>query len=592
MKKLIIFFLLSITLFLYNNTYALESNSSLIKAYNSFLLKLEKRFEAKDQLIILNKVKIKLDTTFKTKKLSTKSIILLKELNNLNNLEIQNINNRLNKNYYIDNSQIEIEKQEIEKFKNLTKIELPNYISKILSENISFINTIYNEKNFVYEFLDSNKIKGLIFNRYLEINEDNYKLFKDKKWYIIINKWKYIFLENYEIEEKIPYSEWFKYFKSVMTNTKASYYLKNWIYYYYKFDKYTYIQDNYWFYQSFLITLWLNPKDNILLKNWNEYVYVNNYTENKLLNSETILNITNKDLFLSFVFDDKKTLNYETDNYFQELKTNTENLTKWLSKEDKIKKIYNYILENIIYSNPVDLNKKQIFSWIDTYKNKDWVCEWYAKLMAYMLMLSWIEDIEVLRWFVINAPDFPKVWHAWIKIWDYYYDPTFDDPIWNTSAKKFDQYVYFKLPWDLFYTNRYDYTNLPEEIKTETPEQLTLIVNKNLYNLINKYKNSGYNIMKYPLMLSKNWLSYNDKINIISLKKMLSTYEINWVDMSFTKNWKKTYIKKLKYYKLEDSTIEDLLKNINYDLTNKSIFKWNFWDWKYEYRLIYELEVY
>jgi hypothetical protein len=181
MKKLIIFFLLSITLFLYNNTYALESNSSLIKAYNSFLLKLEKRFEAKDQLIILNKVKIKLDTTFKTKKLSTKSIILLKELNNLNNLEIQNINNRLNKNYYIDNSQIEIEKQEIEKFKNLTKIELPNYISKILSENISFINTIYNEKNFVYEFLDSNKIKGLIFNRYLEINEDNYKLFKDKK---------------------------------------------------------------------------------------------------------------------------------------------------------------------------------------------------------------------------------------------------------------------------------------------------------------------------------------------------------------------------------------------------------------------------
>jgi hypothetical protein len=56
----------------------------------------------------------------------------------------------------------------------------------------------------------------------------------------------------------------------------------------------------------------------------------------------------------------------------------------------------------------------------------------------------------------------------------------------------------------LFYTNRYDYTNLPEEIKTETPEQLTLIVNKNLYNLINKYKNSGYNIMKYPLMLSKN----------------------------------------------------------------------------------------
>jgi hypothetical protein len=212
--------------------------------------------------------------------------------------------------------------------------------------------------------------------------------------------------------------------------------------------------------------------------------------------------------------------------------------------------------------------------------------------MWYMLMFAWIEDIELIRWFVINAPDFPKVWHAWLKIWDFYYDPTFDDPIGNTSPKKYDQYVYFKLPWDLFYTNRYDFKNLPEETKTKTPDELTTIVNKNLYNLISKYKDSWYNIMKYSLLLSKNWLSYSDKIDISSLKKMLITYDINWSDMTFTKAWKKTYIKKLKYYKLEDNTIDDLLKNINYDLSNKNIFKWIFSDWTYEYRLVYELEVY
>jgi hypothetical protein len=209
--------------------------------------------------------------------------------------------------------------------------------------------------------------------------------------------------------------------------------------------------------------------------------------------------------------------------------------------------------------------------------------------MAYMLMFAWIEDIDVIRWFVINAPDFPKVWHAWLKIWDYYYDPTFDDPIWNTKAKEFDEYVYYKLPKDLFYTNRYNVSDLPEELKTKSQVELENIVNKNLFYLVSKYKDSWYNLMRYTLMMYKNGLNYNDIINISTLKNLITTYDVNWNDMSFYKNWVKIYIRQFKYYRLEEKNIKDVLSTINYDLSNKSIFKWDLWNWIYEYRLVYEL---
>lgn len=592
MKKIIIISILSISLFFSSYTNALETNSSLIKAYNSFIIKLEARFKLEEQLIILEKVKTKLDITIKTRNLSTKSIILLKELNTLNNKKILIKKKQISDIKVTSTWQVNLEYQEIQKFKNISYPTFPDYISKLFSTNISYLKIIYNDKNSIYEFYDNSKIKRLVFSKYYEITDKNYNLFKGKSGYILYNNWKFIFVDEFEIEEKIPYSKSSSYFKWVIDSTSTNYHLKDWVYNYYKFDKYIYIQDNYWFYQDILIALWLNPKDLILFKNWNNYSFINNYTENKLITSNYLDKIVNKAIFFDFLLDDKKTLNYDTDKYFQELKRVTEALTNWLSKDEKIKKIYNYILENVTYTNPLDLNKKEIFSWIDTFKNKDWVCEWYAKLMWYMLLFAWIEDIELIRWFVLNAPDFPKVWHAWLKIWDYYYDPTFDDPIWNTKTKRFDEYVYYKLPRDLFYTNRYDLWKLPEELKTKSTEELTTIINKNLYNLISKYKDSWQNIMKYTLMLYKNWLDYNDKITILNLKKMLINYEINWTDLTFTKDWKKTYIKKLKYYKLEDDTIQDLLKNINYELNNKYILKWNFWDWTYEYRLAYELEVY
>lgn len=49
--------------------------------------------------------------------------------------------------------------------------------------------------------------------------------------------------------------------------------------------------------------------------------------------------------------------------------------------------------------------------------------------MLYMLNYAGVHDVEVIRGHVIDAQDFPTIGHAWIRIGDRYYDPTFDDPI-------------------------------------------------------------------------------------------------------------------------------------------------------------------
>lgn len=588
LKKCIIILLI---VFSFNTLYSYANDTSIIKSYNNFIIKLEAKYKLEDQLIVLEKVKVKIDNILKSKNISTKSIILIKELNNINNRKIADIKNQINITNTEDNYQKDLEKNEIEKFKEYRIPSIPNYVLDIIdSNNRVYLNILYDEKNTNFEYLYNWKIYRLIFNSYYKISQNNSIQLKNKKWYIFYYNWDYIFVDSYEIEEKIPYSESYNYFKWSINS--SNYYLKNWIYYYYKFDKFIYINEKYWFYKKSLLSLWLDPKDLILYKNWESYSFINNYTEEKLINYEIIKYINDKSKFLSYVYDDKKNLSNDTNKYFIELKKISEELTEWLSKEDKIKVIYNYVLENINYTNPIDLSKKEIFSWIHTYKNRDGVCEWYVKLMAYMLMFSWVEDIEVIRWFVINAPDFPKVWHAWLKIWSYYYDPTFDDPIWNTQTKQYNEYVYYKLPWDLFYTNRYDLTNLPEELKSKTKNELAEIVNKNLYNLVSKYKNNWYNILKYSLFLYDNWLNYSDKVSINLLENIIVKYEVNWLDMTFTLDWKKTYIKKLKYFKIDDANTEEILRTLNYNFSDKYIIKWNFWDWTYEYRLAYELEIY
>ena len=105
------------------------------------------------------------------------------------------------------------------------------------------------------------------------------------------------------------------------------------------------------------------------------------------------------------------------------------------NKEEIIKNIYNYILANLNYQTNIKSDDFEIFSWIKTFKNKVWVCQWYVELFNLMLAFNNIKS-EILKWDVLTSEDFPKIWHAWVKIDNFYYDPTFDDPVWAKDEIK------------------------------------------------------------------------------------------------------------------------------------------------------------
>jgi hypothetical protein len=65
---------------------------------------------------------------------------------------------------------------------------------------------------------------------------------------------------------------------------------------------------------------------------------------------------------LKHLINDKLHLTEDTDLLFVELKTKILKLTKGLNKEDKIKEIYNFVLNRIQYTEDLDINDKKIFS--------------------------------------------------------------------------------------------------------------------------------------------------------------------------------------------------------------------------------------
>ncbi|MDD3302663.1 MAG: transglutaminase domain-containing protein [Candidatus Gracilibacteria bacterium] len=597
MKKKILSTIIILSILLSNASYIYATNEiqntnlKIINSFNLFISKIEKNLSKEEQIKILKKIKNTVDTKLENNDLSENSIAILNKINLLAETQLKLINTSTDKS---NSEQKKIEEEEIQKFKDLelknANIELPGYVKLIINTERIYINTIVSE-NGIVEFLDNDTIKKIDFTSYNEITRLNYLFLKRKTGYIFQYNGKYILVENYELENKIPYSKATNFFKGYIYDDDYNFHEKDGVYYTYKFDKFNYTNDKYGFFINSMKIIGLNPEKLLLYEKNGKYYFVKEFTEEKLISSEIINNINNKKIFVTMVYDDKKNILKETDTEFKKLKEISANLTKGLSTDNKIKVIYNWILKNITYTNPLDLSKKEIFSGIYTYINKDGVCEGYTKLMAYMLMFSGIEDLSVIRGYVIDAQDFPNVGHAWLRIGSYYYDPTFDDPIGNTKEKDYSEYLYYKLPANLFYVNRYNFEDLPESLKTKSKNERDDIVNKNLYNLVNVYKNSNYNIMKYTLLLYNNGLSYNVTIDLNKLEQIMITYNVNGADMTFTKDGKKTYIKSIKYYEVTKDNIMLVLKTINYETKGKVLLKINN-NGTYTYKLVYSMELY
>ena len=260
-----------------------------------------------------------------------------------------------------------------------------------------------------------------------------------------------------------------------------------------------------------------------------------------------------------------------------------------MNYDDKIKTIYKYILDKLYYYR-WDFNfHKEIFSWLSSYKNWYWVCDWYTKLFWYMLFFSWIENFEIKKWYVINSSDFPNVWHAWLKIDNFYYDPTFDDPIWINKNKTYSDFLYYKLPKEIIYTSRFDWFNIPDEYKWKSYDYLNLLVDSRLYNL--SWKINWYKILNYYKVLKEVWFKV-DNITINNLCNFNTCYNVDNKTYNYKDEfWKNIKIKWLKYYNISNNKeLKNIIKQLWFDFLNMKYFIWHFEDWSKVLRLGYDIQ--
>ena len=365
-------------------------------------------------------------------------------------------------------------------------------------------------------------------------------------------------------------------------------FLENWIWYSFNFDSHLVFKKDTIIREADLANSWINSDRSVVfLRDDGQLAFTNNYEKVKLISDSIIYWIPWKYNFLKEVKDDKRKIISETDYAFKSIKEITLQLTKWKTESEKIKVIYDYVLKNVQYTENYSLNDYRIFSWVNTYINKDWVCEWYTKLFLYMLNFSWLNHSEVVRWYVLDAQDFPEIWHAWVKVWDKYYDPTFDDPIGQKNTRNYSEYMYYWLPYDLFHVNRYDLETMPMFLKAKSVEFRESYIIWRMTALVYKYRNSWFNILKPYLIKLNNWITLDQKIGIEEFKKITEYYEVN--NWKFTKDWITKNIQTLKYYNIDENNIEDLIKQLNYNLDLYYFFKWELEDWNYKYRLWYDI---
>lgn len=313
------------------------------------------------------------------------------------------------------------------------------------------------------------------------------------------------------------------------------------------------------------------------------------------------------------------------------------NLTKWITnEEEKIKVIFQWITTNIKYNQTIldlynsdktesEINKiiadkslcSSCYNWYETFKTKNWVCEWYTQLFDMMLKSIWIKDTEIISWIALWTNN--RVWsHSWNRIWNYYYDTTRDK--WTMK--------WYKLPKDIFYStrtiNKYDENLIWKDFKTlvcsiydsnykNTSIRYNILDNcvkytiddikssfKNLYILNNNYFiDNSWN--KYSLTYLNNWwinineltpeifLNMKNSDDIKILKENWIIYSVNKITLQNIKTLEITTFPFEESIINENnntdnqqwiSTYKESTKNLTftpYEIT-PNLIKWSYWE--------------
>lgn len=364
-------------------------------------------------------------------------------------------------------------------------------------------------------------------------------------------------------------------------------------YYGVHFENILYFDDTYGVSRSNLITNGIDIQK--------DFLYTDNAWRNNFINSYSLKKIGTSSLFdtrsnalevLSLLQKDSEYQWYEIDSVWRKLIFTTRKLIG-ANDEETIQNIYAWILKNISYSENIDISNPKIFSGIATYESKSWVCSGYTRLFVYMLSLAGIHDTEVIEWHVIDAPDFPQIGHAWVRIGEKYYDPTFDDPVGAKFTKSPDEYTFFGLPKDIFYTNRYEYNNLPLTLKVASKQEIIKHIHDRLKRLIPKYQSQ---IKKYPvfypvLFREKYDISPLTKITPEILSKKIPNYKVENNSFRYQKNGKNIQIQEFEYYILNAENTQRVLELFEYNESKFELLHWQGEDGVWEWRLAYNIKI-
>lgn len=365
-------------------------------------------------------------------------------------------------------------------------------------------------------------------------------------------------------------------------------------YYGYNFNTFRFFDSEYWVSNRDLSGSNINRES--------EYVYINeegrvnfisDYSKHLIAKESNVFWLPEKQVFLDELRDDAL---YETSNIpatLEDIRSLTDSLVAGKWKQESVATIYAWILENIEYTQNINIENEQIFSWVEAFKTRTWVCTAYTKLMLYMLNYAGIHDVEVIRWHVIDAQDFPQIGHAWLRIGDRYYDPTFDDPVWADATKTVSEYKFYGLPKDIFYANRFEYNNLPEYLETASMDERIKLIFNNLSNLLPKYGEGAKNyiIFKPVLFYQEYGIPQGANITLDYLSDTLQYFDVSEDDYTFIENNQTRRITKFQYYVLTDENILWILDTINYDLTWSYLFRWTLDNGTIEWRLAYDVEL-
>lgn len=473
---------------------------------------------------------------------------------------------------------------------SLSDISHPSYIRNLLGQNsISFLSI--NEQR---EFIENAEIKKIEYSLYYPIQSSNASAFKNKSGIIVYEDDEYRFIEDYSFNTKIPYSQlesdWF-----VLLNKDKKFSQKNSIFYAYNFTKFRYFADEYGIYESQLEKEYFSSEKTLVYvdENW-KYNFVTSYNESKIGNNDIIFWASEKHIFLNNLADDMLYESINIEETLESIQTISQSMLQTSqSREEYVQKVYDYILQNISYTENINLENTEIFSWIETFERNDGVCTGYTKLMSYLLHFWNISDVEVIRWYVIDAQDFPQIGHAWVRIWEIYFDPTFDDPIGTTQTRVFDDYIYYWLPKDIFYANRYTYDDLPFGLKTANSSEISAHIYDRLKRLILKYQDniSDYKVF-WPVVFRETYnISQDVQITPQVLANAIGSYEVKNNSFRFIEDGKTKQISFFRYFKLDSENTEQILKQLAYEVDELYLFDWELTNGMREWRLAYEIEV-